>query len=453
MEQTNNDLGTGKIGKLLLQLAIPSIIAQLVNLLYNIVDRIFIGRMVNGQLAMAGIGIVTPIVVLITAFSALVGFGGSPVAAIKMGEKDNDGADKILSNSFTMCILIGIVLTIVCLVFKKPIIYAFGASDTIYPYAQDYLSIYIIGTIFVEIAISMNSFINTQGFAKIGMITVIIGAALNIILDPIFIFGLNMGVKGAALATIISQFVSAVFVLRFLFGNKSILKVRKEYLKLDKAVVKSVLSLGVSPFIMQATESIVLICLNNQLARYGGDLAVSAMTIMTSMMQFITMPLSGLVQGAQPIISYNYGAKDYDRVKSAFKLLFICCVTFAATVVALLVIFPSFFVNIFNGDKELVEITSWCMRIYFIGIPVFGVQIACQQTFIALGQAKISLFLALLRKMILLVPLIFILPVVLKGGLMSVLMAEPISDVTAGVITGTLFARFYKKEFCNEIAA
>ena len=305
MEQTNNDLGTGKIGKLLLQLAIPSIIAQLVNLLYNIVDRIFIGRMVNGQLAMAGIGIVTPIVVLITAFSALVGFGGAPVAAIKMGEKDNEGANKILSNSFTMCILIGLVLTIICYIFKKTIIYAFGASDATYQYAADYLSIYLIGTVFVEIVISMNSFINTQGFAKIGMITVIIGAALNIILDPIFIFGLNLGVKGAALATIISQFISAIFVLRFLFGKKTILKVKKEYLKLDIKVVKSVLSLGVSPFIMQATESVVLICLNNQLARYGGDLAVSAMTIMTSMMQFITMPLSGLVQGAQPIISYN----------------------------------------------------------------------------------------------------------------------------------------------------
>ena len=305
MEQKNNDLGIGKIGKLLFQLAIPSIIAQLVNLLYNIVDRIFIGRMVNGQLAMAGIGIVTPIVVLITAFSALVGFGGAPVAAIKMGEKDNEGANKILSNSFTMCILIGLVLTIICYIFKKTIIYAFGASDATYQYAADYLSIYLIGTVFVEIVISMNSFINTQGFAKIGMITVIIGAALNIILDPIFIFGLNLGVKGAALATIISQFISAIFVLRFLFGKKTILKVKKEYLKLDIKVVKSVLSLGVSPFIMQATESVVLICLNNQLARYGGDLAVSAMTIMTSMMQFITMPLSGLVQGAQPIISYN----------------------------------------------------------------------------------------------------------------------------------------------------
>ena len=445
----NKDLENGVIWKLLVTMAIPSIIAQLVNLMYNIVDRIFIGRMPNGDLAMAGIGIVTPIVLLVSAFSALVGFGGSPRAAIKMGQKDNDGAEEILSNSFMLIILISIVLTIVCYIFKEPIVMAFGASSQTFLYATDYLSIYLIGTIFVQIAVGMNSFINTQGFTQIGMITVAIGAVLNIILDPIFIFGLNLGVKGAALATVISQFVSAAFVIKFLFGSRSILKIRKKYLKLKKEVVISIISLGIAPFIMQSTESIVLISLNNQLLKYGGDLAVSAMTIMTSLMQMIMLPLSGLSQGAQPIISYNYGAKKYDRVKKTFKLFFCICLTFTMCSVGLLEVFPEFFVNIFNGDQALVEITSWSMRIYFAGMCIFGMQIACQQTFLALGQAKISLFLALLRKMILLVPLIFILPAIMEDGLRAVLLAEPVADVIACLTTTTMFTLFFKKKFSN----
>ncbi|MGN1033548.1 MAG: MATE family efflux transporter, partial [Intestinibacter sp.] len=319
--------------------------------------------------------------------------------------------------------------------------------DATYVYAVDYLSIYLLGTVFVQIAIGMNPFINTQGFAKIGMMTVTIGAFINIILDPIFIFGLNLGVKGAALATVISQFISAIFVLHFLFGDKSILKIRKEYLKPEKAIAISIISLGISPFIMQSTESIVLISLNNQLLRYGGDLAISAMTIMNSIMQLITMPLLGLSQGAQPITSYNYGAKNYDRVKATFRLFFTCCISFTMLMVLLIVVFPEFFVNIFNGDEKLVEITAWSMRIYFLGISIFGAQIACQQTFLALGQAKISLFLALLRKMILLVPLIFILPMFLDDGLKAVLMAEPIADIIASITTTTLFYLFYKKKF------
>lgn len=444
------DLENGSIGKLLVTLAVPSIIAQIVNLLYNIVDRIFIGRMPNGDLAMAGIGIITPIVLLVTAFSALVGFGGSPRVAIKMGQKDNDGAEEILGNSFSLVIIIGLILTAIFYIFKEPIVMAFGASENTAQYAIDYLSIYLIGTVFVQVAVGMNPYINTQGFTTIGMVTVAIGAGLNIILDPILIFGFNMGVKGAALATVTSQLVSAIFVLKFLFGNKTILKIRKKYLKLKKEVVLGTLALGIAPFIMQSTESIVLISLNNQLLKYGSDIAVSAMTIMSSMMQMIMLPMSGLTQGAQPILSYNFGAKRYDRVKKAFKLLFISCFTFTMVAVGLIELFPAFFVKIFNNSPTLVDMTSWSMRIYFAGMCLFGMQISCQQTFLSLGEAKISLFLALLRKMILLVPLIFILPAFMQDGLTAVLLAEPVADVIACLTTTTLFYRFFKKKFSGD---
>ena len=327
---------------------------------------------------------------------------------------------------------------------------AFGASENTAQYAIDYLSIYLIGTVFVQVAVGMNPYINTQGFTTIGMITVAIGAGLNIILDPILIFGFNMGVKGAAFATVISQLVSAIFVLRFLFGNKTILKIRKKYLKLKKEVVLGTLALGIAPFIMQSTESIVLISLNNQLLKYGSDIAVSAMTIMSSMMQMIMLPMSGLTQGAQPILSYNFGAKRYDRVKKAFKLLFISCFTFTMVAVGLIELFPAFFVKIFNNSPALVDMTSWSMRIYFAGMCLFGMQISCQQTFLSLGEAKISLFLALLRKMILLVPLIFILPAFMKDGLTAVLLAEPVADVIACLTTTTLFYRFFKKKFSGD---
>ena len=449
-KKKSTDLENGSIGKLLVTLAVPSIIAQIVNLLYNIVDRIFIGRMPNGDLAMAGIGIITPIVLLVTAFSALVGFGGSPRVAIKMGQKDNDGAEEILGNSFSLVIIIGLILTVIFYIFKEPIVMAFGASANTAQYAIDNLSIYLIGTMFVQVAVGMNPYINTQGFTTIGMVTVAIGAGLNIILDPILIFGFNMGVKGAALATVTSQLVSAIFVLKFLFGNKTILKIRKKYLKLKKEVVLGTLALGIAPFIMQSTESIVLISLNNQLLKYGSDIAVSAMTIMSSMMQMIMLPMSGLTQGAQPILSYNFGAKRYDRVKKAFKLLFISCFTFTMVAVGLIELFPAFFVKIFNNSPTLVDMTSWSMRIYFAGMCLFGMQISCQQTFLSLGEAKISLFLALLRKMILLVPLIFILPAFMKDGLTAVLLAEPVADVIACLTTTTLFYRFFKKKFSGD---
>ena len=320
MGNTGNDLGKESIGKLIFKLATPAIIAQLVNVLYNIVDRIFFGWMENGELAMAGVGVSFPIILLISAFSALVGMGGAPLVAIKMGQKDNEGAEKIMTNSFSTLLIVAATLTILFTLFKEPILWAFGASDATIGYALDYVGIYVLGTVFVQIALGMNAYINTQGFAKIGMMTVTIGAIVNIILDPIFIFGLNLGVKGAALATITSQGVSAIWVLRFLNGKKSILKIRKKYLKPDVKVVLSIIGLGVAPFIMQSTESIVLISLNSQLAKYGGDLAVGAMAIISSVMQIVLLPVTGLAQGTQPKISYNYWAINIDRVKKAFKL-------------------------------------------------------------------------------------------------------------------------------------
>ncbi len=449
MIKVKRNLGEGSVGKLLVSLAFPAIIAQLVNVLYNIVDRIFIGRMDNGEVAMAGVGVAFPIIMIISAFSALIGMGGAPLAAIKMGEKDDEGAEKIISNSFSTLLFIGIICTIVFLVFKEKLLWAFGASDSTIKYATDYLTIYLLGTVFVQIALGMNPFINTQGFAKIGMITVVIGAVINIVLDPILIFTFNLGVKGAALATILSQFVSAIWVLVFLFGKNSILKIRKEYLMPKLNVVLPITALGISPFIMQATESLVLISLNNKLQTYGGDLAVGAMTIMSSIMQIITLPLLGLSQGAQPIISYNFGAKKIDRVKKAYKILLSSCLAYTVIMWGALMIFPEFFVSIFNNKPELVEITSWSIRIFFGGIIIFGAQIACQQTFLALGQAKISLIMALLRKIVLLVPLIFILPIIFSEGnkLAAVLAAEPISDIIAALTTITVFTIFYKKTF------
>lgn len=446
MSKNSIDLGKGSVGKLLLKLSVPAIIAQLVNVLYNIVDRAFIGRLPGGDIAMAGVGVAFPIIIIVSAFSSLIGMGGAPRCAIKMGEHDNDGAENILSNCFSTLIILGIILTIVFMIFKEPILWAFGASEATIGIALEYLSIYLIGTVFVQIALGMNPFINTQGFAKTGMITVLIGAVINIVLDPILIFGLNMGVKGAALATIIAQTVSAIWVLKFLFGKKSILKIRKKYLVINPKVILPVMALGVSPFIMQSTESLVLISLNTKLQAYGGDLAVGAMTIMSSIMQIITLPLQGLTQGAQPIISYNFGAKNMDRVKKTFRLLLISSLTLTIIGCGLLMLFPEFFVGIFNKDPKLMEITVWSIRIYFIGMFIFGAQIACQQTFLALGQARISLTLALLRKIILLIPLIFILPNFFENKLLGVLTAEPIADIIAVLSTVTCFAIFYKKK-------
>ncbi|HBF7899913.1 MATE family efflux transporter [Clostridioides difficile] len=444
MENSNTNLGSESVGKLLFKLATPAIIAQIVNVLYNIVDRIFIGRMENGEVAMAGVGVAFPIIIIITACSYLIGMGGGPLAAIKMGEQNNDEAEKIMSNSFSVLVILAILLTIGFKIGKEPLLWMFGVSESTIGYSMDYLNIYLIGTVFVQISMGMNTFINTQGFATTGMMTVAIGALINIILDPIFIFGFNMGVKGAALATIIAQGVSAIWVLMFLFGKKSILKIKKKYMIPKASIILPVLGLGISPFIMQSTESLVLIALNSKLQMYGGDLAVGSMAIMSSIMQILMLPNMGVTQGAQPIISYNYGSGQLDRVKKTFKLCLLSCFTYSTILWLLLMIFPAFFVSIFNKNPQLLSMTSWSIKIYFAGAFMFGIQIACQQTFLALGKATISLVLALLRKIVLLIPLIFILPTFFNEKLFAVILAEPVADITAATITAISFFIFYK---------
>ena len=447
------DLGKGKISKLLLQLALPAIIAQIVNVLYNIVDRVFIGRIPEvGAQAMAGVGVAFPIIIIVSAFSALIGGGGAPLVAIKMGQKDKEGAEKILSNSFTSLIVIGVILTVGFLIFKRPILMAFGASPATIDYALQYLTIYLFGTIFVQIALGLNPFINAQGFAKISMMSVMLGAVINITLDPIFIFTFNMGVRGAALATLIGQMTSAIWVLKFILKD-SPLKLRKEFLIPEAKVILGVMALGIAPFIMQTTESLVIVSMNNQLGKFGelmgaggGDLAIGSMTIMSSIMQIILLPLIGISQGAQPIISYNYGAKQYGRVKATFKLLLACCMGYTTLMWAGLMAMPTVFVKLFNDSPELIQITSWSIKLFFAGIFVLGAQVACQQTFLALGQAKMSLMLALLRKVFLLTPLIFILPAMMKGNpLMATYLSETVADVLAASTTITCFVIFYRK--------
>ncbi|MCB2289151.1 MATE family efflux transporter [Clostridium sp. CS001] len=449
MSSISSEFENSKIGKLLFKLALPCIIAQLVNVSYNIVDRVFIGRLPSGELAMAGVGVSFPIILVISAFSALIGMGGAPLAAMKMGEKKNEAAEEIMSNSFSMLIITGLTLTLIFMVFKDPILWAFGASEQTIAYARDYITLYLIGTVFVQLALGMNVFLNTQGFTKISMCTVIIGAVINIVLDPILIFVFDMGVQGAALATIIAQMVSAIWVLKFLFGKKTTLKIRKKFLVPKARVLIPIISLGVSPFIMQSTESLVLISLNTKLQAYGGDIAVGAMTILASIMQIIFLPLSGLTQGAQPIISYNYGAKNLHRVKATFKLLFTCCVSYTVIMTSILMLFPQIFVSVFTSDPDLTAMAVWSIRIYFVGISIFGAQIACQQCFLALGQARISTLLALLRKVILLIPLIFILPNFFEDKLFATLLAEPIADIIAVIVTSSSFFIFYKKTLNN----
>lgn len=445
----SNDLGHDSIGRLLLNLSIPAIIAQLINALYNIVDRMYIGHIEGaGAAALTGVGITFPIIILISAFSMLVGMGGAPHASIRMGQGDNDAAEKILGNCFILLIILSVVLTSFFMVFKRPLLMLFGASEATLPYANDYLTIYLAGTVFVQMALGMNAFINSQGFAKIGMMTVTIGAVLNIVLDPVFIFVFGMGVKGAAIATILSQAVSAVWVLSFLFGKKTILKIRPINFRLDHKIILPAVSLGLSPFVMQATESLINIVLNSSLQRYGGDIAVGSMTIITSILQVIMMPLSGLGQGAQPIIGFNYGAKNFDRVKKTFRLLLICSLSAAIFIWALVMFFPRLFISLFSNDPTLVEATVRAIRIFLSMIFMMGAQMACQQTFVALGQAKISLFLALLRKVILLIPLVYI----LSGpfGITGIFLSEPIADFTAATTTVCMFAYYAKHKLFKE---
>lgn len=445
-KRQNNDLGKDPVGKLLLRLALPAITAQLINALYNIVDRIYIGHIEGeGDIALTGLGITFPIIMLISAFSALIGMGGSPRASIKMGEGCHEGAEKILGNCFVSLLGVSVILTVVFLTTQSPLLMMFGASEKTLPYATDYLTIYLCGTIFVQLSLGLNPFISIQGYATTSMLTVVIGAVINIALDPLFIFGFHMGVKGAALATVLAQAVSAVWVVLFLVGKKTRLRLQKRYFRLHRNIMLPVLALGLSPFIMQSTESAVNIALNSSLQKYGGDLAVGAMTICSSVMQVVFMPLQGLAQGAQPIISFNYGADRPDRVKKAFRLLLTVAFTSTILIWLLVQFFPEPFVALFNDKPELTNFTVWALRIYMAGIFMVGIQTACQQTFVALGQAKVSLFLALLRKVILLIPLILVLPLLLPDKVFAVYLAEPIADITAASCTATVFFLRFNK--------
>lgn len=446
-----HDLGKESIGKLIFSLSVPMIISQIVNLLYNMVDRIYIGRLPDGELAMAALGVSFPMIAVVAAFAQLFGNGGAPLSAIRMGEKRNDKAEQIMTNSFVMLILIGAILTVTTLIFRKQILLLFGADNETLPYAMSYLTIYAIGTIFVQLTMGMNAYITCQGFTKISMCTVLIGAILNIILDPIFIFALHMGVSGAALATILSQGVSCVWALYFLFGKKSILKIRKRYLRLDFRIVGAIAALGISPFIMQATESLVQISFNTQMLKFGGNVALGGLTIMYSLNTFISGPLSGLAQGAAPIISYNYGARNLERVKKTFSLMIVICLGGSIIAASLIMIFSEVFASIFIGQGKILEFTTWALRIFMIGMTIFGLQIGCQNTFMALGQAKISLVMALLRKVFLLIPLIYILPYIMENKVKAVLMAEPIADATAAIVTTISFIVFYHKKLKKEI--
>ena len=440
------DMGTGSIPRLLAQLAIPAVVAQLVNLLYNIVDRIYIGHMPGvGAEALTGVGLFAPLIMLITAFAMLCGAGGAPRTAIAMGQKDHDTAEKIVANCYTLLLCFAAVLTGVFYAAAPAMLRFFGASDVTLPYAVDYARIYILGIVFVLTVMGMNPFVTTQGFAKVSMMTTVIGAVINIILDPIFIFVLDMGVKGAALATVLSQAVGALWILRFLTGRKTTLRLKKENMRLQGRIIGPCLALGISTFVMLSTESLLSMSFTSSLARYGGDLAVGAMTILVSCSQLVTMPLNGICQGGQPIISYNFGAGNHDRVKKAFYLQFGICVGYTFLFWGLLMTVPGMFASIFNNDPALVEYTSWSMRIYMAGIFSMGFQLSCQQSFMALGQAKISLLMACLRKIVLLIPLIYILPLFFRNKVFGVFFAEPVSDIIAALVTTTMFFTQFRR--------
>ncbi len=446
MTKTKN-LGEGSIPALLAQLAIPAVIAQLINLLYNIIDRIYIGHIPNvGANALTGVGLFMPILMLINAFAMLAGAGGAPHVAIAMGKNDFQKAEKYIGNCFSFLIGIGIVLTLVFYFTAPLLLRFFGASDVTLPYALTYARIYILGSIFVLIVMGMNPFITTQGFAKISMLTTVIGAIINIILDPVFIFVLDLGVAGAALATVFSQSVGAIWILRFLRGEKSILKLKKENLRIERSILLPCLALGASTFVMLSTESILSISFTANLSRFGGDIAVGAMTIITSINQLITLPLQGICQGGQPIISFNFGAGNKRRVKQAFYTQFIACIVFSVLFWVITIFFPKIFVSIFTPNQELIEYTVWALRIYMAVIFTVGFQISCQQSFMALGNAKTSLLLACLRKIVLLIPLINILPHVLGANpVFAVFIAEPFSDFLAATITTIAFITSFHK--------
>lgn len=446
MTQDKSFLGTQPVGKLLVKLAVPTVISQIVNMLYNIIDRVYIGHIPGeGSLALTGMGICMPIILIISAFAALVASGGAPRSSICMGKGDNESAEKILGGCFAMQIIISAILTIVLFIWDKPLLMAFGASENTIDFAVDYMNIYALGTIFVQLTLGMNAFITAQGFANIGMITVSIGAVANIILDPIFIFGFGMGVKGAAVATVISQALSCVWTIAFLTGKKTFLRLKKSNFFGAPKLILPCVALGLSAFIMQASESVISVCFNSSLLKYGGDVAVGAMTILTSVMQFAMLPLQGIAQGAQPITSYNYGAGNAKRVKKTFRLLLVVCLCYSFLLWGCVMLFPRIFAGMFTTDASLMEFTVHAMRIYFAVMFIFGIQIACQMTFVSIGNAVCSIIVAIMRKFVLLIPLIYILPNFISDKTTAVYTAEPVADIIAVTFTAILFAIQFNK--------
>ena len=444
--EKDRELGTRSIGRLLFSLAVPAITAQIINVLYNVVDRMYIGHIEGiGPQALTGVGVTMPLITAIAAFAMLASMGGAPRASILLGRGDREGAKKVLGNCAFLLVTIAVILTVVLTLFNRPILMLFGASENTIGYALEYMNIYALGTIFVQTALGLNAFITAQGFAKTSMLTVLIGAVCNIILDPIFIFAFHMNVRGAALATIISQAVSSVWVLRFLSSKKSGLRLELKSMRPSFRIMGPCVALGLSPFIMQFTESVLIVCFNTSLLRYGGDLAVGSMSILTSVMQFIWMPVQGLTQGSQPIIGYNYGAGNAERVQKTFKLLLISSVVYTTLFWIVCQTFPQLFAAFFTSDAQLREYTAPLLRIYTGATFLLGAQTACQQTFIALGNAKTSLFLALLRKVFLLIPLIYILPAFTSDKVIGVFLAEPVADTIAVVTTVTMFAFSFRR--------
>lgn len=428
-----NDFSKGSIIKTILNLAFPMTLAQLINVLYNIVDRIYIGRMPeNATLAMTGLGLTLPIITIIIAFANLFGMGGAPLCSIARGRGDDEEAEKIIANSFVLLLTSGILLTILGLIFKKPLLYLFGASDSTFPFANQYITIYLLGSTFVMIGLGMNGFINSQGFAKTGMTTVLLGAVANIILDPVFIFVFHIGVSGAAIATVLSQLLSALWVVRFLTGRKAILKLKLSNFRLKKSRVKNITLLGLSGFAMSVTNSIVQIICNATLQTYGGDLYVGIMTVINSIREIITMPVTGLTNGAQPVIGYNYGARSYDRVRASIKFMSAVCIIYTVIAWGILHLFPGFFIHLFNQDKELIRLGLPALRIYFFGFFMMSLQFAGQSTFVALGKSKNAIFFSILRKVVIVAPLTLYLPTVLGLGVKGVFLAEPISNFVGG---------------------
>lgn len=442
----NNRLESEKVSRLLMSLALPAICAQIITLIYSMADRIYVGRMDEGALAMAGIGLCSPVMSVISGITALFARGGAPLAAIAMGERDHGRAEKYIGNSFGLLAISSVVIMAAVLMFGEPLMRLFGASDQTLPYALDYMRMYVLGTVFIQFTVGMNAYITTQGFARIAMITTVAGGIVNIALDPVFIFGLNMGVKGAALATVISQMVSFVWVMLFVFGKKNQLRVRMTNLCPRWSVMKRMLALGITPFFFSTSEGIMHICFNMQVLKYGGDLAVGAMTVMFSMFSFLLLPIEGVTQGSQPIISFNYGAKRFDRVKETIYLGFRINTLIAVIGALACVVFPKTVMGIFTDDTALMELGAKIMPIYIFGTMGLGANSTCQQSYTAMGEGRFAFFFAFYRKVILLIPLLFILPAVLPWGIYAVVLAESVSDLTTTFTNVLVFRRFMKKK-------